>query len=342
MATTKNITMKQFNGTDYDTLYPETIAAQIPDVYSQNQTLSSSVSALYGLGSNATPNDVFGWIGKYNQYWWLHYVLTDGELVLASNPYVYSSNRNAYPDNGYTSYKWNISLTSIGSDCYVYRQSVESTSTIAYSDNINILSDGSVQLVNPQYVTFTSSSSVADADVLKGKYIQNYPYINFSSPSFKTETVFVPTSATFYEDYDGNTSNRRYWMRIEESSAVITTYVPDSTDYYVYLGIPFENIKQSTKIKVGTYVGTGTHGAANPNILTFDFQPKAIILFAKNDEYIAIMTEYGYGRSSTSNSSLGDGLSITFSGNTVSWCTGAGQSAQGNSKNTIYIYIAIG
>ena len=29
MATTKNITMKQFNGTDYDTLYPKTIASQV-------------------------------------------------------------------------------------------------------------------------------------------------------------------------------------------------------------------------------------------------------------------------------------------------------------------------
>ena len=29
MATTKNITMKQFNGTDYDTLYPKTLGSQI-------------------------------------------------------------------------------------------------------------------------------------------------------------------------------------------------------------------------------------------------------------------------------------------------------------------------
>ena len=35
MATDKNITMKQFNGTDDDTLYPKTIASQIPDVYSK-------------------------------------------------------------------------------------------------------------------------------------------------------------------------------------------------------------------------------------------------------------------------------------------------------------------
>ena len=36
MATEKNITMKQFNGTDYDILYPKTIASQIPDVYSKS------------------------------------------------------------------------------------------------------------------------------------------------------------------------------------------------------------------------------------------------------------------------------------------------------------------
>ena len=76
MATTKNITMKQFNGTDYDTLYPKTVAAQIDDVYSKDetyskdelytqsqvynktQTLADATKTLYGLSSTATPNDV--------------------------------------------------------------------------------------------------------------------------------------------------------------------------------------------------------------------------------------------------------------------------------------------
>ena len=38
MATNKNITMKQFNGVDYDILYPKTIASQIDDVYSKDET----------------------------------------------------------------------------------------------------------------------------------------------------------------------------------------------------------------------------------------------------------------------------------------------------------------
>ena len=33
MATEKNITMKQFNGTDYDTLYPKTIASQVDGIF---------------------------------------------------------------------------------------------------------------------------------------------------------------------------------------------------------------------------------------------------------------------------------------------------------------------
>lgn len=37
MATNKNITMKQFNGVNYDTLYPKTIASQIDDVYSKDE-----------------------------------------------------------------------------------------------------------------------------------------------------------------------------------------------------------------------------------------------------------------------------------------------------------------
>ncbi len=74
---TKKITMKQFNGTNYDTLYPKTIAAQIDDVYSKSETypksqlytqsqlytkeqiLADSTKGLFGLGADAVPDAVF-------------------------------------------------------------------------------------------------------------------------------------------------------------------------------------------------------------------------------------------------------------------------------------------
>ena len=59
MATTKNITMKQFNGTDYDTLYPKTIASQVEGAYTQQQILADSTKVMYGLGSDAVPDDAF-------------------------------------------------------------------------------------------------------------------------------------------------------------------------------------------------------------------------------------------------------------------------------------------
>ena len=59
MATNKNITMKQFNGTDYDTLYPKTIASQIPDVYSKTDTITATTLSQLGLSANKLPNDAF-------------------------------------------------------------------------------------------------------------------------------------------------------------------------------------------------------------------------------------------------------------------------------------------
>lgn len=48
MATTKNITMKQFNGTDYDTLYPKTVYNQVsgvaPDGYGLGRNNGKSIS----------------------------------------------------------------------------------------------------------------------------------------------------------------------------------------------------------------------------------------------------------------------------------------------------------
>ena len=63
MATEKNIIMRQFNGTDYDTLYPKTKAEQVEGVYTQQQILANSTKTLYGLGSNAVPDDLFRALG---------------------------------------------------------------------------------------------------------------------------------------------------------------------------------------------------------------------------------------------------------------------------------------
>ena len=65
MATNKNITMKQFNGTDYDTLYPKTKVEQVEGAYTQQQILADSTKGLYGLGADAVPDDIFQMLGGF-------------------------------------------------------------------------------------------------------------------------------------------------------------------------------------------------------------------------------------------------------------------------------------
>lgn len=56
MASTKKITMREFNGTDYDTLYPKTIASQIPDVYSKAEidATKASMEIVTYVGTGST------------------------------------------------------------------------------------------------------------------------------------------------------------------------------------------------------------------------------------------------------------------------------------------------
>ena len=62
MASEKNITMRQYNGVDYDTLYPKTKVEQVEGAYTQQQILANSTKGLYGLGTDAVPDDVLALI----------------------------------------------------------------------------------------------------------------------------------------------------------------------------------------------------------------------------------------------------------------------------------------
>ena len=59
MGVEKTIIMKQFNGTDYDILYPKTTADQIENVYTENQILSSGTTGKYQLPAGSLPDAVF-------------------------------------------------------------------------------------------------------------------------------------------------------------------------------------------------------------------------------------------------------------------------------------------
>ena len=94
----------------------------------------------------------------------------------------------------------------------------------------------------------------------------------------------------------------------------------------------------------GSYVGTGTYGQANPNTLTFPFQPKLVLIHGSRQAagFIA-----AYGVPEVQLFSGVDGAygtnSIRWSGNNMSWFQfTANPYYQLNSENQTYYYTAIG
>ena len=80
MATNKNITMKQYNGLDYDTLYPKTTPEQVGAVSYEAQTLTDAqktrargnISAMQGIESTDHPG--------------CYYVLNDSKVEWVNPP----------------------------------------------------------------------------------------------------------------------------------------------------------------------------------------------------------------------------------------------------------------
>ena len=93
MASTKNITMKEYNGVDYDTLYPKTIAEQVigleSNYYKKNEILTDSTKKLYELGNEANPDDVF--VDIANRF----YLISSGKSMITIT--VKNTNGNPMP-----------------------------------------------------------------------------------------------------------------------------------------------------------------------------------------------------------------------------------------------------
>lgn len=112
------------------------------------------------------------------------------------------------------------------------------------------------------------------------------------------------------------------------------------------------------RIETGSYVGTGTYGADNPNTLTFGFVPKLLII---SDYYAANLDYVGSGRAIFFNTfplntniyymegNVVNILIFTEWGKTVKWYSNSDASAQlnhapssGFEDKAIYRYLAIG
>ena len=110
-------------------------------------------------------------------------------------------------------------------------------------------------------------------------------------------------------------------------------------------------IRTLPRIAVGSYVGTGTSSAVEPNTLSFDFCPMFVSVSADSAAALRPANFFIRGQSASSGLSHSSGsgdtdnLVVNWTDNSVSWyCTlpGSAESRQLNQSGKTYYYFAIG
>ncbi len=294
--------------------------------------LSSLTAALFGLGADSVPDEAFAYLGKYAQHWWKKRPIKYKAVITGTLQDVYMVNNGRQSDTG----------------------TVEFSNSIIASESDSQV----VELVRPGSIELSYSNYQVANDEIKGKYFRGY--INFRNPgiieSGWTNVYYYPGSED--DVTRGGDAFKGYWVQcrayatktykdygdaVYVSSSSRNEY-PDSGESggyeYEYLGVPFENAVTAPKIATGSYVGTGTYGADNPNSLTFDGIPKMVCVF---DSTGSGFTENGGGfiwiQGNVGSISYNDNK-FTQIGNTLSWYTDTAQNQLNNSGKT-YVYLAL-
>lgn len=363
----KQLTIDQNNGTaalGAALTLPKTSGQELAEAIVANAPLYVSVSgtiycipdgATAGAGSNPSFNNstIMYYTSSNKDYVYINgsgsplgkTVATEKKLIPAGDwEYLQSSNRNAYPDSG---------EVPISSTWVEHRENnsdtlLEYNNTYSYAAEITIdQSTGGISLVAPN--TTTATDGDAERNFIKSKAPC---YLTTSySPS---KIYYVPAGATSGTSYTNTLQGNGFPVEFGSAGnphGMVVTAVQKTINYeYEYLGIPFDNAVEGMKTDTGSYVGTGTYGAANPNTLTMEFEPKFVIFWqgsigssvvdvsSTNPFYWIYNGDKMFPTSSTNNYNC----FVTLNGTTLTWYSPRNKYAQYNDETKEYHYVAIG
>ena len=266
--------------------------------FKQDGLFSAATAALFGLGSDAVPDDCFAYLGKYAQYWWKR---SKSTTVWYADIVSGGTNRK------------NITTASSASATTDIRYSETSAGREPWTP-VDPLDSGWCCVA---YCPVDSKDAIA----VTGPYRVQ---INRDSLDIKSR---VDTVSEYVQSSDRNA-------------------YPDSGEQdgyeYEYLGVPFDNAVNAPKIETGSYVGTGTYGADNPNSLTFGFEPKFFICISSMGKSFlssssdGTMWVYGFTYGGNYNTPT-----FSLSENTLRWYSDT-VGPQLNKEGNTYFYAAIG
>lgn len=231
----------------------------------------------------------------------------------------------------------------------------------SYSSNISVdNATGVVSLVNPATIQRKKYNASDIANAIRGKYFSVTNIVS-GNGQIPFDGIYFCNTVTSREDNFCLVTN----YDVITSELVLTKtvygYVNSSdpnaypaNDGYTYT--PLGMLGDKAIIETGSYVGTGTYGASNPNSLTFDFAPKLIIAPWMNNGGDPTPLDQSNTSSRTIvcdmlsqeyKARLGFGTVTNLyakkssDGRTISWYANS-DGAQQNSSGIIFHYVAIG
>lgn len=317
------ITPENGSAAFYATMTRADNPTQEGDPLNKNTLLKDATAALFGLGTDAVPDDVLAMLAPYTKYFWKKQQL-DISVLLGSQTNV------------------------------VHNYSSSGGMTVYYSSEIEYVSRSEAKLKNPSSITITSGGASEINANVKGKYFYTTMHntLYFMPSTARAEngssvSLTIPAQLVTIKSTDvGNPD----FVHSVSRDAYPDSGIIDGVEY-VFLGKPLDNAISAAKIETGSYVGTGTYGADNPCSITFDFEPKLIIITASTSSgYLAtgffvygLMNFIGLRSNSTSggNATAWYG-SVSWDGNTVSFNASSHAMNQFNESGRTNYYVAVG
>lgn len=245
--------------------------------------------------------------------------------------YPVSTNPNAYQEGEYG--KAGYTLGDVKTGTFQIGQGATTIAAnraiIKYGASVSVTDTGTASIASESELTVTSDSNQSAVDKLKGKFFR-FSQLPFSSSAFSVGKIyFFPANTVFTKQSSGNWYASKY--------QTVTSHGKTEPEYTIeYLG----KLGDKARVQVVSYVGTGTYGESNPNSLTFDFVPKAIMV--RDNDKVNRFLDAIYGMEfAVVDYDSGRFVSMIWNKKTVSWYSDSDNYDQMNSTGVEYYAVAI-
>lgn len=258
--------------------------------YNSESALSSDcVNKIFYIPSSASFTYIDGSADRTEQNYGMR--ITDTQLVtgvpavlpgtyvdfpVSVNPNAYQTGSDAKPA-GYT-------LGEVQNGEYQLTQNSPSGDvTWKYADSIGVLNDGTIYMENPSEVGVSTSGTPLSflQEAFIGKYVslESYPNQNYTPPFPIGVIYYIPETAEIQ-------SKNTYY--IFNQYQTVTGYPAITAGTAIeYLG----QLGDKDRMRIMSYVGTGTYGKSTPCSITADFPIKLalyVLRMFNNNEYFII------------------------------------------------------